>query len=844
MNRFGQILLSTTALVLAVEAQSASAEEAAATAAQAGGEGIIVTGTRQSGVRAADSPAPIQLIGAQAFQNVGQQDLTQVLAQSVPSLNFSAFGGDTSNLTLTAALRGINPNDTLVLVNGKRRHFTSNLAVLGGSPYSGAATTDLSFIPTAAIGHIEVLQDGAAAQYGSDAIAGVVNIILKDANHGGAFTAGGGQYYKGDGKTAATALNLGFGLGDKGFFNVTGEYRFHDYSQRGTYDVRYFNADGSVKSNLSPLVANGLASAPGTPYVNQIIGDARYAIYNLAFNAGYQLSPDVSAYAFGSYGNRTARSHENYRAANKVSGTSSAGVNYYPLTSGFTPLEAIREEDFSLTAGLKGELAQWAWDASLTYGRDSGALSTLDSANLLLFSAEAAGTGTQLYPQRNFYDGTLTNSEWTLDLGATHDFEVGLAKPLNLALGGQCRRDSYGIAAGEYGSYALGGASSYPGFAPTDAGVNSRTAFAGYVDLAVDLVTALHVDLAGRYEHYSEFGSVADGKATARYDFTPAFALRGTVANGFRAPTLAEEYYSSVNVSPSSTFGQLPPNSAAAQLLGFGKLQPEKSTNLSLGFVAHPAPKLQLTLDAYQISIKNRIVASGSIYGWTGSAVASQAVLDALAGRGIDTSAATLATQTSGVGVNVFTNGADTRTRGIEATANYASELAELGKIDWSLGVNYNDTVLTRVASLPAAVYNAAYGQTTLLTQQAIDGLTVATPRVKVIANALWSVGALSINLRETVYGSVRYDLAQSATVTTPIQIGTTAITDLDVGYKLTQRVRFDLGANNLFDKQAPTVPTVNGAPADGNVVLNRPISYTPWGINGGYYYARLTVAL
>ncbi len=224
-------LLATSALVMALPSVAYAADQ------EPSGE-IIVTGTRQTGMKAADSAAPIQLIGAQALQSVGQQDLTQVLAQSLPSLNFQGFGGDTANLTLSAALRGISPNDTLVLINGKRRHTTANLAVLGGSPYSGSATTDLSFIPTGAISRIEVLQDGAAAQYGSDAIAGVVNIITKNADHGGTLSVTGGSNYQDGGKTASASANIGFGLGDKGFVNVTAEYKFHDYTQHGTYDRR------------------------------------------------------------------------------------------------------------------------------------------------------------------------------------------------------------------------------------------------------------------------------------------------------------------------------------------------------------------------------------------------------------------------------------------------------------------------------------------------------------------------------------------------------------------------------------------------------------------------------
>ncbi|WP_018075950.1 TonB-dependent receptor plug domain-containing protein [Novosphingobium nitrogenifigens] len=839
------ILFTTTALAMALPVAAHAADATPVTAPDVASD-IIVTGTRTTGTKAADSAAPIQLLSSSSFQNVGQQDLTQILAQSLPSLNFQAFGGDTANLTLTAALRGLSPNDTLVLINGKRRHFTANLAVLGGSPYSGSAATDLSFVPTASISRIEVLQDGAAAQYGSDAIAGVVNIILKSSDHGGSLSTTGGQYYQGDGKTSQTSINAGFKLGDRGFINLTGEYKYHDFTQRGTCDRRYYTPTCQVRSDINPIDAAGVIQNKFAPNVNNILGDAQYSLFNLAFNAGYELTDGVQAYAFGSYGNRHASAYENYRRATRVSGVTSTGETVYPFPAGFNPREMLREEDFSLTAGLKGAIKGWNWDLSGTYGRDSVALYTVDSVNPDMWAQIQAQNSTLVTPQRNFYDGTISNSEWSVDLDVNKDFEVGLSKPITFAFGGQYRKDAYGIGSGEFGSYYSGGAQSYPGFSPSDAGVNVRRAEAAYVDFAIDPIKNLHLDLAGRYEHYSDFGSVYTGKVTARYDFSPAFALRGTVSNGFRAPTLAEEFYSSVNVGPGFVAGQFPPNSSAASALGFSKLQPEKSTNFSVGFVAHPAPKLQITLDAYEIRLRKRIVPSATIFGYDSSythnnGVVSQAVLDALHARGISTVDAT-----SYAGINIFTNGADTRTRGIEATVDYASDFGSAGKVNWSIGFNYNQTKLQRIYPLPAQVTNTLdYSQSQLLDLNAQTGLTTATPRVKTIFNALWTMGRLSVNFRETIYGSTSQAVSYSGSGygdgATVLRIGTAGITDLDIGYKVTKSVRFDIGANNLFDKKAPTVPNYNGRPTNGSNVYDAPYTFTPWGINGGYYYARAT---
>jgi iron complex outermembrane receptor protein len=824
-----------------------AAEATAATTAPADGAAtlsdVIVTGTRQVGVKAADSAAPIQVLGSNALKQVGQPDLVQALSQNLPSFNAQAFAGDTANLTLSAALRGLNPNDTLVLVDGKRRHGTGNLAVDGGSPYQGSATTDLSFIPVGAIDHIEVLQDGAAAQYGSDAIAGVVNIILKTADHGGSLSATGGAYYQGDGETGAWSLNKGFALGDRGFLNVTGEERYHGFSQRGTEDRRYYNANGTLASGLNPIDAAGLPNASGAPDSNKIVGDARYNIYNVFYNGGYNLTDSIQAYSFGSYGTRTAASYENYRPPSKVNGKTTTGVTVYPFPTGFSPQESLDEQDFSFTGGFKGLVSGWDWDLSSTYGRDTDNISTINSANAQLFTALQSVSAAPVAAQTSFYDGAFINSQWTTNLGIDRSFAVGLASPLNLAFGAEARQDSFTINKGDAASAYSAGAQSFPGFQATDAATHSRTSYAGYVDVAVDPIANLHLDLAGRFETYSDFGDATVGKLTARYDFTPAFALRGTVSNGFRAPTLAEEYYSATNVSPSSAVVQLPANSPAAQAAGFSKLRPEKSTNYSIGFVAHPTDRIQVTLDAYQIDIRDRIVGSGLLLGTTGPSVVSQGVLNAIAAHGN-----TLDSGLSYTGISVFTNAADTRTRGVELTASYASDFGDYGHVDWSAGFNYNENTITKLAPLPAIVTNAAFGQTAILGPTALSALTTATPKEKVVLGAYWTRSKWSVNLREDVYGPTSEIVSTSGTGVGGVTeaIGTTGITDLDVGFKVSEALKFDVGANNLFDTKPPNRPNVsNGAggvrPADGSNVYNAPIGFSPFGINGGYYYGRIT---
>ncbi|MBS0410612.1 MAG: TonB-dependent receptor [Proteobacteria bacterium] len=830
---------SLLAIGAALASSNAYAADAAATDTAAVADSstlgeLIVTGTRQTGVKAEDSAAPIQVVGGTALAHVGQPDVIQALAQNLPSFNAEATGGDTANLTLAAALRGLNPNDTLVLVNGKRRHPTGNLHV-DPSSFQGAATPDLSLIPVSAIDHIEVLQDGAAAQYGTDAIAGVINIILKDKDHGGLLTGTGGQYYFGDGTTGAGAFNVGLPLTSKGFLNLTGEVRFHDFSRRGGADRRVFNLDGSIKASDSAIDKAGLPGAPNSPLVNNINGDAQSLVYNGFYNAGYHITDDIELYSYGSYSHRTASSYENYRLPSKVTRTVGA-VTTVPFPNGFEPREALVEDDFAWTGGIKGTVAGWGWDLSTTYGHDKDRISTLDTANASLY-ADTGQTPT------NFYDGSFTSAEWSSNLDFSKDFSLGLASPLNVAFGGEARWNKYAIGKGDPLAIYKEGGQSFPGFQPTDAGSHTRTNYAGYIDLAATVVSGLKLDLAGRVEHYSDFGTTAVGKLTARYDFNPMFALRGTIANGFRAPTLAEEYYSATNVAPTFAVVQLPANSAAAALAGFSPLKPEDSTNYSVGFVAHPISGMQVTLDLYQINIKNRIVATGTLLGLVGTTVVSQGVLDAIAAHGN-----VLDPGVSYVGISVFTNGANTRTRGIELTANYASDFGEMGHVDWSAAFNYSDTAVTKQFALPSVVSAPAWGQTVLLGPTAISQLTTATPKTKVVLGAYWTKGKWSVNLRESIYGPSSEIVSTDGTGNngTVERIGATGITDLDIGFKITENLKLDVGANNLFNEKPPTTPNISdGAggvrPADGANVYDAPMGFSPFGINGGYYYGRVT---
>jgi iron complex outermembrane receptor protein len=770
---------------------------------------VIVTGTRASGLKAENSASPIQVLDATSLARTGQPDLIQALSQNLPSLNAQAFGGDMANMTLSARLRGLSPNNTLVLVNGKRRHGTANLAVLGG-PYQGGAAADLNYIPVAAIDHIEVLQDGAAAQYGTDAIAGVVNIILKANYRGGSANINGGGYGDGGGHTGDGAANIGLTPFTDAYLSLTVESKYHGFSDRGGIDPRVDDP-----ANLASMPQ--LKNAPGYPYVNHISGDAQYRQHIAAANFGADLSEDLSLYGFATYGKKKAAAFENYRMPDRL-------PSIYP--TGFSPQETFREEDYAFSAGIKGKLAgNWRWDLSSTYGKDVAKLGVAHSGNVSLFTDTGA---TPL----DFYAGKFVASQWTNNLDLSHEFDTGWATPLTFAIGLEHRRDEYEIGAGDAPSRYKEGSQSFPGFSLTDAGSHSRSNKAAYVNLAGQPVAGWTVDLAGRYEHFSDFGNARVGKLTSRYDFSPAVALRATYSNGFRAPTLAEEYYSATNVSPRSAFVQLAPNSPGARLVGVNGLRPEASTNISAGLVLNPAANLAITLDAYQITIRDRIVGSGSLYG-SGGAVNSPAVTAAILANGNVLDPTVVQT-----GINIFSNAINTRSRGLEFVTTLNSNYGANGKVDWSLAANYNKVQVIKINQAPAQLQPQ-----TLLDATAISDLETASPRVRVNLGALWKFGNWSINAREAFYGKSSELQSSDGATYYKTEVKPTAITDLELGYQFNKAWTVSVGANNLFNQYPDHI---NGkllaeqrANLD-NTAVNVYPAFSPFGINGGYYYARL----
>jgi iron complex outermembrane recepter protein len=880
-RRLIHALLFTAASTLPAIAHAQDAAAPQAAPAEETGD-IIVTGTRSIGMMAAESAAPIQLLNEALLEKVGQPNLNQALTQLVPSFQAQTQGTDMASFSLSARLRGLSPNHALVLVNGKRRHANSILQVINGA-FGGSAAPSIDLIPPDIVKRIEVLQDGAAAQYGSDAIAGVINIILKSDTSGGAVKFNAGQYYDGEGTTYSMSGNFGLPIGDSGYIDISLFHRRNDYTTIGDGQISVKNYNGTTVTNVSAAFKPLLDACNAINCTAGVNGGQPASKLTVAFfNAGYDFG-GVELYSFGDISYRHGDALQGYRhptrlcrtfstAQNKWIATTSDPTNCFGTTTktGLIPHIEVMQDEFSLTTGLKGEIDGWNWDLASSYSEDVARVYTTQSVNASLF----VDTGQS---PSDFYDGKFEFRQYVGTLDVRKEFDVGFEDPLNFAVGTEYRRETYIIGAGDAGSLYIEGGQSFPGYALSDSGKTKRNAKAVYVDVAFKPVSAWSVDLAGRYEDYSDFGDTLIGKITSRYDFSDAIAIRGTASTGFRAPSLQEGGYSATNVGPTAATLQLAPSSPGSASAGFGALKPEKSVNLSAGIVLRPIPRLTITLDGYYIKINDRIVSSGGITGQRFVNLTSdptqvltplingltpyQLVLNAITASGKQLDPTVL--QRGTLAIQTFTNGIDTRTTGLELAARYPVSLS-FGKLDLSIGANYN---ITRVT-------NNKLG--TLFSPTAQQTIEKASPDLKVNLGALFTSGKFSANVRANYFSKTNSyvqpnSISSSGSTTLGIpalpapillangqryynaEVAATAIVDLELGYDITEFASLAIGANNLFNKMpeipalvgnydATKWPTTGTSPYINNGgAINAPYTFGAYGSNGGYYYARLT---
>ena len=795
--RYRDLLLAAASLT----AFSATAHaQTAAPADDTSVEQIVVTGTRVARSRL-DTVSPVDVVDSKALTRQGTPELAQALANLAPSIDFPRPAvTDGTDSVRPATLRGLAPDQTLVLLNGHRAH-TSALVNINGSIGRGSAPFDLNTIPTAALSSVEILREGAAAQYGSDAIAGVINLRLREAREGGGATASYGVYNTtiksarntagrkaDDGPVYSASLWQGFALPNDGFLTVTGEYSYRNPTNRSDLDPR-----------VTPNKVTGIYGDP------QVETKTIYANFGLPLNDAWKL------YGLAGYQNRKGESAAFPRLADNANNY----VSVYP--NGYVPKITTDIDDYNLAFGAKGEVAGFTVDASVNYGNNKVEYGTINSLNASLGPSS---------PTR-FKDGSMQYGQWVGNLDFTRPLELfGFAKPSTLAFGAEYRDESYKIRAGETASWVNGGngkgagAQGFPGFRPTNEVDVSRNSKSLYVDLDNQVTDKFDVDLAVRYEDYSDFGSTTTGKVAARYDLTDSFAFRGAYSSGFRAPALQQQYFTTTSINiiggAAVDVGTFPATSATAAALGAKPLEPEKSKNYSFGAVFHKGP-FELTVDAYQIDLDNRIVLSENIQGSASGTATQQAIYALLQPFGVTTA-------------RFFINGVDTRTKGVDIVGRYRLDAEEAGRFDLTLAANFNDTKVKRVpttgtlSSLP--VPPSLFARVNVATYE--EG----TPDKKFVATGDWSNGPWGATLKGAFYGSV---LVPNSNQALDYHTGDKTVWDLEARYTFAQKITWAVGANNLFDEYPNRTP----AAVNTTGVVAFP-SYSPFGFNGRFLYTRL----
>ncbi|WP_324728941.1 TonB-dependent receptor plug domain-containing protein [Pseudomonas chlororaphis] len=767
-------------------AGAAQATEDSDTAARL--DTVIVTGTRAQERTASASLSPIDVIAGESLRSSGSSELATVLAKLIPSINFPRPSlVDGAELTRPAQLRGLSPDQVLVLVNGKRRH-TSAFVNLGGAVGRGSAPADLNAIPLSAIDHIEVLRDGASARYGSDAIAGVINIILKSADHGGSISTKYGQYKKGDGIQRQVAGNSGFALGDNGFVSLSGEGANNDYTDRAGKDFRP-------------------ASVGSTTYGQHVFrqGEPETEEGKFQFNSAYSLNDAAELYGFGGYSKRRGETAAFYRASN------ASNNNPVLHPNGYLPLINGTLQDTSLVLGLRGELLDnWHYDLSANYGKNTYELRT-----------KTINTSLGLDTPHAFDNGTLTNDQRQLSLDLSREFSLGwLPYPVSVAFGTEYLHQGYQIEAGQPESYYQTGSSGLGGFRDSDAGSSSRHNFAQYLDLETHFTDKLAVSAAVRHEDYSDFGSNVSGSLSARYDFTPRVALRGSVSTGFRAPSLAQQNFTFTSsqligntIQESGTFAA---NSQVARLLGAEDLKAEKSRNYSLGLVLEPLDNLTVTADLYHIDIRDRVSLSSNL-------VLNNTAIDYLKANGVGNINYTSA--------RYFTNATDTSTDGVDLVANYRYRLDNGIRWNSTVGYNYNHTKVTDVKANPAILDQLGVNLVRVDRRERIGLLGDTTPQHKLSLANDFNYGNWALHSNLVRYGEFTSYQADKVNDQT---FSAAWLLDLAVDYKL-QNWLFTLGGDNVTDKYPEKVNAY--ASSGGNLAYS---TFSPYGYSGAFYYAKV----
>lgn len=801
-----------TALIIPVQAQETASPGAAAALETALGD-VVIIGSRRSNVTQLDTTAPVDVFSNRQLAETGAANLNQALQELAPSFQYNQTAGSDGVATIRpASLRGLSPSQTLVLINGKRAHlsaFVNNKSGLG----RGAQAFDLAKIPLSAIDRVEVLRDGAAAQYGSDAIAGVINIVLRGQDAGGGATLQAGQYSEGDGFSRSASGWTGYALPGDGFLTLSAEaIDTSRTSLREGADARafYFANDPRETSGAAQRVWQVCAPA--------------LREYNGVLNAEWRLSSALKAYVFGNAGHRLGESQGLFRRPNDN------GTIRSIFPNGFLPLLDTTSSDGALNTGLRyGDEKNGVFDLSINHGRNKISYDIPDSINASLGAASP----------RSFYAGGMTNTQSNLTLDYVRNLEVGFSTgPLVLSAGSAYRQEKFSIQAGDHASWIAGpvpildgpsagarapaGAQGFPGYRPDDAATLKRDVRGLYAGVENQLSEKFQWGATVRAEDYSDFGNTWTGKLSARYDFTPEAAWRATVSSGYRAPSLGQAGLSATqttfrNGEPFDV-RNFPVDHPAARALGASALKPEKSTNYSTGVVLRPGRNSSLTIDAYQINIRDRITLSETLSGTLVERILRNAGFTGVSGA------------------SFFINGLDTRTRGVDVVGKQRVALGASGNLDLGLGYNYGVTDITSVKDSSGQLAGsglALVGRTTR------GNIETYSPRAVLRLNARYAVNDWIVGYTESRYGS--FTVVDSGNNPALDQLFSAQwVGDLTLGYKLTAKTSLTLGANNVFDSY-PDKTRAELRASGGRYVY--PSSQAPVAAFGRFLYLRLAAA-
>ena len=800
---------------------------------------VVVVGSRSTVARTnVERPVPVDVISAKELQTTGQTELGQQVQFMSPSFNSAKNGiNGVANYADPASLKGLSPDQMLILIDGKRRHqfaaLNSNVTV-----GKGTVVTDMNSIPSLALERMEILRDGAAAQYGSDAIAGIANMVLKKSVNNGTALIQYGITSKGDGGGYTVGLNYGFSLGKKASLNITGSYQDVKGTDRSDpYNPQPAGTGGTYTGIYTNVAATDQALLKSRGYW----GDGTYGSFRpttygsnamksgqVFYNLDVPLSQEWSLYSFGGFSNKDVFAQAFLRTALPTGGTTNPDL--YP--DGYVPQLPGTSVDVSYLVGLKRKTSSgWNYDFSTGYGKNY----------LEQFSKNSSNASMGASSPKDFYIGRIGFGQSLTEINASKTM-LGVmgTKSLSLAFGGQYRVDNFTLTAGDEASYQVGplaasknktpGSQGRVGIDKADITDKNRSNVGLYVDIESDITNRFLLAGALRYENYSDFGSNISGKLATRLKITEDFAIRGSINKGFRAPLLQQI----ANAATTSTVQngiirstkQLPSDDIRLAKIGIEDPKAETSWNYNLGVTAKLGANFLFTVDAYQIDITDRIIVTENL--------------------NVNNITALKNNFTGFQEITFFTNAINTGTKGIDVVASYKQALGAKSKLTASVALTVNRTEITSVKATPAALQLDTKAPILLIDTVSRALIETSQPHSKVLISVGYQIGKLSLNLRSSYFGEVTAweKLSRPVTGTSNLHqsqtFGGKNLFDASVVYSLNKFLTITIGGNNITDVYPDKVNSNYLSYSNGQVPYSRNVNQ--FGFNGSYYYGNLMI--